>query len=90
MNRKMKVVDLVTPSRGDGANIAGMITSPMQSQSLAAINDLGGGKDIVDGDFSPQVSPLRKHEADQPTPLPGEQALMQQQQDVPTRQGSHM
>ena len=90
MNRKMKIVDLVTPSRADGTNIAGMLTSPMQSQSLAAINDLGGGQEMVDADFSPQVSPLRKHEADQPTPLTGEQALVQQQSDLPTRQGSHM
>ena len=80
----MKIVDLVTPSRGNDANASAMvasggamITSPLQSQSVTAINDLGGStKEMVDVDFSPKVSPLRRHEADhqmQMTPMGDEQ-----------------
>ena len=70
MNRKMKIVDLVTPSRGNEGSVAtGMVSSPLQSQSLAAINDLNNEAiAIADGDYSPKMSPLRRHEVDQ-TPL---------------------
>ena len=41
----------------------------------------------MDVDFSPKVSPLRKHEADHQTPMGGDS---HQQEMPPVRQGSHM
>ena len=89
LNAKIRIADITTPSRHEA--VAGLVGSPLQSQSQAAmINDLGNGNIIVDGDFSPKVSPMHRPQPGQPAGVGIDVSQLQISDILGSRQGSHM